>query len=70
MHIAYPHLFQSITIGKTKLPNRLIMGSMHTGLEARFKNRHRLAAFYRERARGGVGPVSYTRLTLPTILLV
>lgn len=55
MHIAYPHLFQSITIGKTKLPNRLIMGSMHTGLEARFKNRHRLAAFYRERARGGVG---------------
>lgn len=52
---AYPHLLQSLDLGFTTLKNRVIMGSMHTGLEDRFYNYGKLAAFYRERAAGGVG---------------
>lgn len=50
----YPHLLSPLDLGFTTLPNRVIMGSMHTGLEehAGFE---RLAAFYAERARGGAG---------------
>lgn len=51
----YPHLLAPLDLGFTTLRNRVIMGSMHTGLEDRFFNYTRLAAFYRERARGGVG---------------
>lgn len=50
----YPHLFSPIAIGGLTLPNRLVMGSMHTGLEDD-PDPHRLAAFYVERAREGVG---------------
>jgi 2,4-dienoyl-CoA reductase (NADPH2) len=53
--IAYPHLLAPLDLGFTTLKNRVIMGSMHTGLEDRFYNYGKLAAFYRERARGGVG---------------
>jgi len=53
--IAYPHLLQPLDLGFTTLKNRVIMGSMHTGLEDRFYNYGKLAAFYRERAAGGVG---------------
>ena len=51
----YPHLLAPLDLGFTTLRNRVIMGSMHTGLEDRFYNYSKLAAFYRERARGGVG---------------
>jgi 2,4-dienoyl-CoA reductase (NADPH2) len=50
----YPHLFQPLELpGGMTLPNRILMGSMHTGLEARPDGMERLAAFYAERARGG-----------------
>ncbi|HYE39437.1 MAG TPA: NADPH-dependent 2,4-dienoyl-CoA reductase, partial [Ramlibacter sp.] len=51
----YPHLLRPLDLGFTTLRNRVVMGSMHTGLEDRFFNYGKLAAFYRERARGGVG---------------
>ena len=50
---AYPHLFRPLDLGFVTLPNRILMGSMHTGLEARPDGMERLAAFYAERARGG-----------------
>jgi 2,4-dienoyl-CoA reductase (NADPH2) len=52
---AYPNLLSPLDLGFTTLRNRVIMGSMHTGLEDRFWNYGKLAAFYRERARGGAG---------------
>ncbi|ART79447.1 NADPH-dependent 2,4-dienoyl-CoA reductase [Oceanisphaera avium] len=51
----YPHLFTPLDLGFTQLKNRLIMGSMHTGLEEERGGFHKLAAFYGERAKGGVG---------------
>ena len=51
----FPHLLAPLDLGFTPLRNRVIMGSMHTGLEDRFYHYGKLAAFYRERARGGVG---------------
>jgi 2,4-dienoyl-CoA reductase (NADPH2) len=51
----YPNLFKPLDLGFTTLKNRVIMGSMHTGLEDRPGGFSRLAAFYLERARGGVG---------------
>jgi 2,4-dienoyl-CoA reductase (NADPH2) len=50
---AYPHIFTPITIAGHELPNRLVMGSMHTGLEERDDGIPRLAAFYAERAAAG-----------------
>ena len=49
---AYPHLFTPITIAKLKLPNRIVMGSMHTGLED-LADLDRLAAYFAARARQG-----------------
>ncbi|HKI64208.1 MAG TPA: NADPH-dependent 2,4-dienoyl-CoA reductase [Burkholderiales bacterium] len=49
----YPHLFRPLDLGHVTLANRIIMGSMHTGLEERPDGMERLAAFYAERARGG-----------------
>ncbi|MBF6171997.1 NADPH-dependent 2,4-dienoyl-CoA reductase [Nocardia blacklockiae] len=51
----YPHLFEPLTVGHTTLRNRVVMGSMHTGLEDRAWDTNRLAAYFAERARGGVG---------------
>jgi len=51
----YKSLFQPLDLGFTQLKNRVIMGSMHTGLEEEKGRLERLAAFYRERALGGVG---------------
>ncbi len=51
---AYPHLLSPITLRGMTLPNRVIMGSMHTGLEET-GDWDRLAAYYAERAEGGVG---------------
>ncbi|GAB2481725.1 oxidoreductase [Jatrophihabitans fulvus] len=50
----FPHLLAPLDLGFTTLPNRVLMGSMHTGLEDRPKNLPKLAEFYAERARGGV----------------
>jgi 2,4-dienoyl-CoA reductase (NADPH2) len=52
---AYPHLLQPLDLGFTTLRNRVIMGSMHTGLEDRAQDVDRLASYFGERARGGVG---------------
>ena len=52
---AYPHLLAPLDLGFTRLKNRVLMGSMHTGLEEAPQGFSRLAAFYAERARGGVG---------------
>ena len=49
----YPHLFEPLDLGFTTLKNRLVMGSMHTGLEDRFYNYGKLAAYFAERAKGG-----------------
>ena len=51
----YPHLLAPLDLGFTTLPNRVLMGSMHTGLEDRARDFERLAAYFAERARGGVG---------------
>lgn len=50
----YPSLFAPLDLGFTTLKNRVLMGSMHTGLEERPDGTERLAAFYAERARHGV----------------
>ncbi|QCU78049.1 FAD-binding protein [Citricoccus sp. SGAir0253] len=52
---AYPHLFRPVTVGPLRLANRVVMGSMHVGLEDEPRDAPRLAAFYAERAHGGVG---------------
>jgi len=49
----YPHLFAPLDLGFTTLKNRVLMGSMHTGLEET-RDWNRVAEFYAERARGGV----------------
>src|SRR3954465_6259431 len=49
----YPHLFRPLDLGFATLPNRILMGSMHTGYEARPNGIAPLAAFYAERAAGG-----------------
>jgi len=51
----YPHLLAPLDLGFTTLRNRVLMGSMHTGLEDRRSTFPRLAAYFAERARGGVG---------------
>jgi len=51
----YPHLFRPLDLGFTTLKNRVIMGSMHTGLEEAPNGHKRMAAFFAERAKGGVG---------------
>jgi 2,4-dienoyl-CoA reductase (NADPH2) len=51
----FPHLFSPLDLGHTTLPNRILMGSMHTGLEDKSSDYDKLAAYFAERARGGVG---------------
>lgn len=51
----YPHLLSPLNLGHTQLKNRVLMGSMHTGLEEEKQGFAKLAAFYEERAKGGVG---------------
>ncbi len=54
-HPHFPQLLAPLDLGHTTLKNRVLMGSMHTGLEDGRKHFARMAAFYAERARGGVG---------------
>ncbi len=51
----YPHLLAPLDLGFATLANRVLMGSMHTGLEEAANGFERMAAFYAERAKGGVG---------------
>ncbi|WP_028536773.1 FAD-dependent oxidoreductase [Paludibacterium yongneupense] len=52
---AFPHLLAPLDLGFTTLKNRVLMGSMHTGLEEAERGFEKMAAFYAERAAGGVG---------------
>ena len=52
---SYPHLLAPLDLGFTQLRNRVLMGSMHTGLEETPNGFERMAAFYSERAKGGAG---------------
>ena len=54
-HPHYPHLFTPLNLGFCELPNRVLMGSMHTGLEDKSKDFPKLAKYFAERAEGGVG---------------
>ena len=51
----YPNLLAPLDLGFVTLKNRVLMGSMHTGLEDRSRDFPRLAAYFAERAKGGVG---------------
>jgi 2,4-dienoyl-CoA reductase (NADPH2) len=51
----FPKLFEPLDLGFTQLKNRILMGSMHTGLEEMKDGMERMAVFFSERARGGVG---------------
>ena len=53
--MSFPHLLEPLDLGFTQLKNRVLMGSMHTGLEEEKGGFEKLAAFYKERAAGGVG---------------
>ena len=53
-HALYPDLFAPLDLGFTQIKNRVLMGSMHTGLEDG-RDLSRMAAYFRERAEGGVG---------------
>lgn len=55
MSTQYPHLFKPLTLGSKTIKNRVLMGSMHTGLEDRAKNYPKLAAYFKERAEGEAG---------------
>lgn len=56
-HPKYPHIFSPLTIGRHVVKNRIIMGSMHTGLEDGSEPAKRLAAYFTERVKGGVGMI-------------
>ena len=55
MSTPYPHLLAPLDLGFVKLRNRVLMGSMHTGLEDHARDYGKLAAYFAERARGGAG---------------
>lgn len=51
----YPYTFKPLDLGFTQLKNRVVMGSMHTGLEEADNGFEKMASYFRERAKGGVG---------------
>ena len=51
----YPHIFEPLDLGFTTIKNRILMGSMHTGLEEEKNGIDKIATYYAERAKGGVG---------------
>ena len=57
VHPLYPHLLSPLDLGFTRLKNRTVMGSMHTGLEEHEDQFQRLVHYYAARARGGVGMI-------------
>ena len=69
MSTPYPHLLAPLALGFTTLKNRVLMGSMHTGLEDIGNSHDRMAAFYAARAKGGVGLIVTGGFAPNTILL-
>ncbi len=57
MTTRYPHVFSPLKVGHTTIKNRILMGSMHTGLEDLPDAGRRMAAYFAERAKGGVGMI-------------
>ena len=57
----YPHLLAPLDLGFTQLKNRVLMGSMHTGLEEAPKGFERMAAYFADRARGDAGLIEIGR---------
>ncbi len=57
MTTRYPHVFSPLQVGHTQIKNRILMGSMHTGLEDLPDAGRRMAAYFAERAKGGVGMI-------------
>ena len=55
MNTNYPNLFEPLDLGFTTLKNRVLMGSMHTGLEEVKNGYQRMATYFEQRAKGGVG---------------
>ena len=55
LHPRYPHLFEPLQVGSITIPNRVLMGSMHVGLEEERGRLDKMAAYFGARARGGVG---------------
>lgn len=55
--VKYPHIFSPLKVGHTEIKNRILMGSMHTGLEDLPDAGERMAAYFVERAKGGVGMI-------------
>jgi len=55
MHPRYPHLFEPLQVGPVTIPNRVLMGSMHVGLEEERGRLDKMAAYFAARAAGGVG---------------
>ncbi len=55
MHSSFPRLLSPLDLGRTTLKNRVVMGSMHTRIDTQDQPVRRMAAFYAERAKGGVG---------------
>ncbi len=55
MTTSYANILKPLDLGFTTIKNRVVMGSMHSGLEDRFYNYPKLAAYFGERAKGGVG---------------
>tara|TARA_Y100000034_G_scaffold136680_1_gene214842 strand:- start:476 stop:2527 length:2052 start_codon:yes stop_codon:yes gene_type:complete len=51
----YPHIFRPLDLGFVTVKNRILMGSMHTGLEEEKNGYHKMGVYLAERARGGVG---------------
>ena len=51
----YPHLLEPLDLGFTILKNRVLMGSMHTGLEEEKNGFEKMASYFARRAEGGVG---------------
>ena len=60
----YSHLLSPLDLGFTTLRNRVLMGSMHTGLEDKAKDFDKLAAYFEERSKGGV--LSLIHISEPT----
>ncbi len=55
MNTKFPKLFEPLDLGFTSIKNRVLMGSMHTGLEETKGGYEKMAAYFGERAKGGVG---------------
>ena len=55
LHARYPHLFEPLQVGSVTIPNRVLMGSMHVGLEEERGRLDKMAAYFAARAAGGVG---------------